>query len=349
MDMKASPLGRRRLLQGTAAAAGGLILGSAVDGPGKTPALATTPVATPKATREYWIQCDSLDWNIVPSGKDELTGMTYAAADTTIQAVIYRAFTPNWGQPLPASADLGANSGIPGPVLRAKVGDTVVVHFKNNDTVYKVPRSMHPHGLKYDQASCGAWVAYDPGRPGTAVEFGQTYTYTWQAVPESRGAWVYHDHSKPQQSTGSVSREVMELGAELGLYGFIVVTDANTTPADREFFLLFQEWWMEDVKLPQYLMGFNGRAFVGNTPTLQAKVGDRVRWYVGELGKLPHVFHLHGHRWSNGSRIVDSQAVGASEVYVFDFVEDNPGDWLYHCHYPDHMMMGMAGRYTVTS
>ena len=30
-------------------------------------------------------------------------------------------------------------------------------------------------------------------------------------------------------------------------------------------------------------------------------------------------------------------------------VEDNPGDWLYHCHVAMHMMGGMIGRYTVSS
>jgi FtsP/CotA-like multicopper oxidase with cupredoxin domain len=31
----------------------------------------------------------------------------------------------------------------------------------------------------------------------------------------------------------------------------------------------------------------------------------------------------------------------------FDFIEDNPGKWLYHCHVTDHMMGGMSGLYVV--
>ena len=30
-----------------------------------------------------------------------------------------------------------------------------------------------------------------------------------------------------------------------------------------------------------------------------------------------------------------------------EYTEDNPGDWLYHCHVTDHMAGGMVGRYTV--
>ncbi|NUR62723.1 MAG: multicopper oxidase domain-containing protein [Catenulispora sp.] len=33
----------------------------------------------------------------------------------------------------------------------------------------------------------------------------------------------------------------------------------------------------------------------------------------------------------------------------FFLTEDNPGDWLYHCHVTDHMMGGMVGRYIAES
>jgi FtsP/CotA-like multicopper oxidase with cupredoxin domain len=32
-----------------------------------------------------------------------------------------------------------------------------------------------------------------------------------------------------------------------------------------------------------------------------------------------------------------------------DYIEDNPGRWLYHCHVTDHMMGGMIGYYDVTA
>jgi FtsP/CotA-like multicopper oxidase with cupredoxin domain len=34
---------------------------------------------------------------------------------------------------------------------------------------------------------------------------------------------------------------------------------------------------------------------------------------------------------------------------VVDYTEDNPGDWLYHCHVVDHMTGGMVGNYVVTT
>ena len=41
----------------------------------------------------------------------------------------------------------------------------------------------------------------------------------------------------------------------------------------------------------------NGRAYAGNTPTLESKVGDRVAFHVFALDNDFHTFHIHGHRW----------------------------------------------------
>ncbi|MYS22934.1 multicopper oxidase domain-containing protein, partial [Streptomyces sp. SID4948] len=125
-----------------------------------------------------------------------MTGMRFTESQTTYQAVGFRAYTPDWGSPLKADTGphgIGANSGIPGPVIRAEVGDVIKVHFKNNDTYYKWPHSIHPHGVRYDQDNDGGWMADDPDRPGTAVPFGGTYTYTWVCTRGSVGSWPYHD------------------------------------------------------------------------------------------------------------------------------------------------------------
>lgn len=338
-----TPLARRAVLRsalagGTAATLGGAALGTA------------TPASAGKRVREYWIQADAFQHNYVPNGRDDLMGTEFAADDTTMWVVGYRAYDPHWKKPLPAGEQMGPNGGLPGPIVRGTVGDTIVVHFRNNDTHYRLPHSIHPHGVWYDPASDGMWRADDPQRDGTAVPPGGTYTYTWQCQPSSVGAWVYHDHSKPASvplRDGETPMPLMEFGVELGLYGTILVTDHHTAPADREFVLFMQEMWSTHLPLGMDLMGFNGGAFAGNTPTIEARVGERIRLHVLALGWLPHVFHLHGHRWSDGRRYVDAQSLGPSEALTLEWIEDNPGEWLYHCHYPDHMAMGMAGWYRV--
>jgi FtsP/CotA-like multicopper oxidase with cupredoxin domain len=343
-------LGRRSLLK-SAAGGLGLAVGAAAGVTSATAAAA--PEKRPNAeTREYWIQADNLLWNVVPNGKDNMMGTTYTAANTSYTAIGYRAYTPGWQAPLPASTGLGANNGVPGPIIRANVGDTIIIHFRNNDRSYNWPHSIHPHGVRYTPDSDGSWMADDPMMAGTAVMPGESYTYTYTCPPSSVGTWVYHDHSKPMpnlsgQPNGAMA--AMELGAMMGLYGFIVVADPTQQPADKEFFLFMSEFWSSYMPIKTDLMGFNGYAFVDNAPTVTAKVGQRVRWHVATLGLLPHVFHVHGHRWCAGGRYTDAQSLGPSESLVFDWVEDNPGSWMYHCHYPDHFAMGMAGRYVVTA
>ena len=66
----------------------------------------------------------------------------------------------------------------------------------------------------------------------------------------------------------------------------------------------------------------NGRTFVGNTPTIVAESGKRIRWYVFnlDLGMMWHNFHLHGLRWKVGNETVDTRSLGPAESFVADTV-----------------------------
>src|SRR5579871_2001827 len=165
---------------------------------------------------EHWISADSFLHNVVPGGYDSMMNVNYTSDQTSFIALGYRAYTPNWQHPLPGSADIGPNTGVPGPILRAEVGDTIILHFRNNDTYYGFPHSIHPHGVRYTPENDGAWSGIDPHKPGTAVKPGETHTYTYTVPPASVGTWLYHDHSVPQ-SIGQAAPDP-ELGALLGLF-----------------------------------------------------------------------------------------------------------------------------------
>jgi FtsP/CotA-like multicopper oxidase with cupredoxin domain len=345
---------RRKFLRGAAVTGllgtvgGGALVGSLTDtraGASDQP-LPLSRTAAGGSHKEFWIQAESFRRDLVPNGLDGMSGNTFTKTDTTYWALGYRAYTADFGAPLPAGGAIGDNSGIPGPVLRLNVGDTVKVHFRNADAHNQWPHSLHPHGVRYTPDSDGAWLATDPDKPGTAVAYGDTYTYTWKVLPSSVGTWPYHDHSMPQALEHG-GTPMPEASATLGMFGVIVVEDASAPAADRENIVFFH-----DIYLPTLVQQFNcvnGHAFIDNTPTFQAKVGDRVRWRVATLGDNFHVFHLHGHRWEFNGRYDDSVVFGPAATLTFDYVEDNPGDWLYHCHVAMHMMGGMIGRYTVTA
>jgi FtsP/CotA-like multicopper oxidase with cupredoxin domain len=292
-------------------------------------AFAAMPAMAQAKTIHYWIAAVPATWNVMPTGLDPITGTTFPAPDTTMETVLYKRFTRNWGSPtrnLPYIT--GDNDGIPGPTIRARVGDDVVVHFKNMDTRFHNRHSMHFHAFKYGFGSDGSYI---PGvsSGGANVAVGRSWTYRLRAVKGSRGVWPYHDHSSS-----------MTQSMDGGMYGAISILGKHEPKPDRE-----------NIAFLMSHLGFmtiNGRAYPGNVPTLKAKVGDMVQWDVLALGSEHHTFHLHGHRWRQNGEWIDTKTLGPAESFRFRIREDVRGTWFYHCHVESHMMAGMMGYYKVT-
>ena len=218
---------------------------------------------------------------------------------------------------------------MPGPLLRARVGDRLLVHFKNKDTAFRRPHSMHFHGFHYKPPSDGSHIPGFSGRGGN-VRPGQTFTYRLDAGGDSAGVWPYHDHSPS-----------MHESIAGGMWGAISIRGRRERRPDREFVTVFAA--MQDFQT------INGRAFVGNTPIYRAKVGDRVQWDVIAIGDEHHTFHVHGHRWRTPAGVPeDTRTIGPAESFRVTWREDAPGTWLYHCHVEDHMARGMIGIYRVS-
>ena len=218
------------------------------------------------AIHTYYVAADEVDWNYTPSGIDKMMGMEFMGyakvltehgphrIGTTYRKAIYREYTDgsfSKVKPRPAGSEY---LGILGPILRAEVGETIRVVFKNNGTH---PFSMHPHGVFYKKDSEGA--LYADGTSGgdkadDGVPPGQTHTYTWE-VPERAGpgpqdpsslVWLYHSHTMDLKDV------------ESGLIGAIIITrrgmagpGAKPTDVDREFvnlFMIFDEnasWYLD--------------------------------------------------------------------------------------------------------
>ena len=62
----------------------------------------------------------------------------------------------------------------------------------------------------------------------------------------------------------------------------------------------------------------NGRAFVGNTPTVVGDTGERLRWYIFNLdvSGIWHNFHPHSVRWT-----LPAPPGGASDVHGMSSLE----------------------------
>jgi FtsP/CotA-like multicopper oxidase with cupredoxin domain len=289
-------------------------------------ALAAAPAAS-GAVRDYWVAAKPATWNAIPNQRDAIHGAVFPPSETIFPTVVYRRYTRNWKRQLPNTA--GGDSVLSGPLLRARVGDRIRVHFKNLDTRFDRPHSMHFHGVHYKPSSDGAFLPGFSGKDGD-VRPGQTWTYRLRAGEDSAGAWPYHDHSPS-----------MEQSIAGGMYGLLSILGRHERAPDREFPVVF-------APLGPY-QTIDGRAFVGNTPVFKAKVGEVVQWDVMGMGSEHHTFHVHGHRWiAPGGVPRDTQTIGPAESMRVQWREEDPGTWFYHCHVEAHMMAGMIGIYQVS-
>jgi manganese oxidase len=287
------------------------------------------PAAASARTDVYWVAAVPTTWNVIPTEHDPMMPQTFQPSETIFPTVVYRRYTAGWKKPDPSSVERGGDeAGIQGPLLHARVGDHLVVHFKNMDTLFHNVHSMHFHGVTYRPSSDGSFIPGFSGL-GAAVPVGGSFTYHLYAGPESMGVWPYHDHSAS-----------MEQSLAGGMYGAMSILGKHERAPDKEFVVVFTETLS--------YMTIDGHAFLGNTPIFHSKVGELIQWDVVDIGDDFHTFHVHGHRWLEPGDIPrDTRTIGPGESFRVRWLEESPGTWLYHCHVESHMMDGMIGLYRV--
>jgi FtsP/CotA-like multicopper oxidase with cupredoxin domain len=278
------------------------------------------------STREYWIAAEERRWNIVPTHYDQMMAQK-VKGKSTFNCYGYRPYSPNFERPL-------APATVPGPLIEAEIGDTVVVHFRNK---LKVPVTVHPHGIFYsnemDGAYKGKWT-----EPGGFVQKNRTFTYVWEAREGTEGTWLYHDHGP-----------IDPLGVFKGLHGPLVIRKPGEARPNREYFMAFHTWDPSITGLKNIFYCINGKAYAGNAPPMEAKVGERVAMHVYGIDNFFHTFHTHGHRWVEpDGTIADNKTFGPADSFKVEFTEDNPGRWYVHCHVFQHLHQGMNTWYLVS-
>ncbi len=92
----------------------------------------------------------------------------------------------------------------------------------------------------------------------------------------------------------------------------------------------------------------NGRSYPQTEPLIVRR-GERVRLKLFNMSMVDHPMHLHGHTFQIvgiGGRPVngplkDTLTLHPMEQYEIEFVANNPGRWLFHCHNLVHMDGGL--------
>jgi hypothetical protein len=148
----------------------------------------------------------------------------------------------------------------------------------------------------------------------------------------------------------------------IGMVGlFVIHPRAAVEPTvDYDFGLIVQEFAIlplssvpNTVSEEFNFFTINGRSGPYATP-LVVKLGSRVRLRFMNLSAMDHhPMHLHGHTfWITGTEagpIPESAWIPSNTVLVgvgqskdVEFIANNPGDWMLHCHILHHMMNNMV-------
>lgn len=163
------------------------------------------------------------------------------------------------------------NGTLPGPYIRAKVGDTVIVHFTNS---LPEETTIHWHGLRVPNNMDGApGMTQDPIKPGG--------TFRYEFVVRDAGTYWYHPHSNSAAQVG------------WGLYGPIVVEDPDDSKAfGDDLVLMLSDMTLDEQGQPVPrdnggafgdLFGREGNVLLVNgkvRPRLKARAGKPQRWRV---------------------------------------------------------------------
>lgn len=229
------------------------------------------------------------------------------------------------------------NGTVPGPFIRAKVGDVVELSLTNKDT------TGNPHNI-----DCHAFTGPGGGAAVTTVEENETKTARFKLLYP--GLYVYHCAAAP-----------VPVHIANGMYGLMYVQPEkeNLPPVDKEYYVMQSEFYHEPPEVdddgrrsetvefsypnglreePQ-VVAFNGSesALTRDHP-LKAEVGDDVRIFFGNAGpNLTSSFHVIGSHFkkvyrdgdvlSPPSNAIQTVTVPSGGSSIFDLKMQYPGTY----------------------
>ena len=260
--MTGSPLNRRLFLAGSLA----LGAGAALSACGKTattagPALTTQPTAVP----------GSLDAAIkAAEAARPHTGRTVSA-------------TLN---PRPVTVDIGGKvvntlgyeDSIPGPIIRANVGDELEVLVNNS---LAMPTSMHWHGIALQNDMDGA----APATPNVPANSSFTYKFS---VPDAGTYWA-HPHTGVELDTGLYIPLIVDDPKDAGSYDaeWIVMMDDWTDGVGRSPAQILKDLESGGMGAMGGPGGMGGMGSGGGSKLLGGDPGDVIYPYYIINGRIP--------------------------------------------------------------
>ncbi|XP_071340273.1 coagulation factor V [Trachinotus anak] len=280
----------------------------------------------------YFIAAEEVEWDYSGYGQRRQDKSAETIRETTFTKVVFRSYMDSSFSTPDIRGELDEHLGILGPLIKAEVGQSIMVVFRNNANR---PYSIHPNGVSYTKQTEGLsyedgskyWYKYD-----NEVQPNTTFTYLWK-VHSSVGptshesdcrTWTYYSGVNPERDIHS------------GLIGPLLVCREGTLDKSqsntREFMLLFmtfdesQSWYYErnreliQRKTRRRVLGPNFtenlkfhsiNGIIYNLKGLRMYTDHLVRWHLINMGS-PKDFqsvHFHGQTFLHKKTTSYRQAV----------------------------------------
>uniref|UniRef100_A0A8C6NQD5 ferroxidase n=1 Tax=Nothobranchius furzeri TaxID=105023 RepID=A0A8C6NQD5_NOTFU len=277
----------------------------------------------------YFIAAEEVEWDYAGYGHRRLEKSQANSLQTKFTKVVFRGYLDSSFSTPDIRGEMDEHLGILGPLIKAEVGQSIMVVFKNNA---KRPFSLHPNGVSYTKQFEGLsyedgskyWYKYD-----NEVQPNSTFTYVWKvsstAGPLSEESqcrtWAYYSGVNPERDIHS------------GLIGPLLVCREGTLSTKlldmSEFVLLFmtfdesQSWYYDrnsevinrksrkrvlDGNHKENLEFHTINGIIYSLKGLRMYTNQLVRWHLLNMGS-PKDFqsvHFHGqtfiHKKNKGYR-----------------------------------------------
>jgi nitrite reductase (NO-forming) len=241
------------------------------------------------------------------------------------------------------------NGKVPGPFIRARAGDQVDIHLSHGKP--GAAAEAHSEHTSTEHANAGhsahsidlhAVVGPGGGATLTQVKQGEEKSFRFKATHP--GIYVYHCAS-PHTPTHIAN----------GMYGMILVEpEQGLAKVDREFYVMQGDFYTSGkygdkglqafskekmlAEKPEYFL-FNGRVnSLSGERALKAKVGEKIRLFVGVGSHIAANFHVIGaifdSLYQDGAimnpplKNVQTTVIAPGSAVMIEFTAEVPGKYL---------------------
>ncbi|KAG7467807.1 coagulation factor V [Solea senegalensis] len=303
--------------------------------------------------KTYYISAEEVEWDYAGYGQKRQDKMQQNTQKTSFTKVVFRGYMDSSFRTPDIRGEMNEHLGILGPVIKAEVGQSIMVVFRNNANR---PYSVHPNGVAYTKRTEG--LSYEDGSTywykfDDEVQPNTTFTYLWKVdakvgpLPDESDCrtWAYYSGVNPEKDIHS------------GLIGPLLVCRKGTLdrnlPDVREFMLLFmtfdesQSWYFEQnieimrrksrrrIMVPRAEDDYKFHSINGiiyNLKGLRMYTNQLARWHLINMGgpKDFHSVHFHGQTFLHKQTTSYRQAVFPLLPGTFATLEmypSRPGLW----------------------